>query len=131
MENLILKANERKNTPPYKNYLNQGNVKPPVDVFAVPARLQARLDARQVAKILNFSERDIPVLVQCGLLKPLGNPNTNAIKYFAATEIQELGQNATWLYEATEVIYDHGRKKESRKTINANERESLVPAFGG
>jgi hypothetical protein len=33
---------------------------------------------------------DIPVLVKSKMLKPLGNPPQQAVKYFAAAEIEKL-----------------------------------------
>jgi len=46
--------------------------------------LPARLDAEQVAWVLNYQPHDVPVLVAARLLKPLGNPQPNSVKYFAA-----------------------------------------------
>jgi hypothetical protein len=33
---------------------------------------------------MGFTPHDIPTLVRAGLLKPLGRPTPNAVKYFAA-----------------------------------------------
>jgi len=46
-------------------------------------RLPARLTVQQTAALLNCGEHDIPVLVSQGLLKPLGHPAANVVKYFA------------------------------------------------
>ena len=36
------------------------------------------------------------VLVANGLLKPLGNPTANAVKYFARVTLQELSDDVKW-----------------------------------
>jgi hypothetical protein len=43
----------------------------------------ARLTADQVAWVLNCQPHDIPVLVAARLLRPLGQPQPNSVKYFA------------------------------------------------
>jgi hypothetical protein len=88
-----------------------------LNVYRMPARLEARL----TAAILGFQEHDIPVLVSVGLLNPLGEPTQNATKYFAGCEIEALAQNPKWLCKATQVVYDHWRKKNKIK-IQGNSR---------
>jgi hypothetical protein len=51
-------------------------------------RLPARLHVGQVAELLGFADHDIPVLVRHGALSPLGKPQPNAQKWFAAAEIE-------------------------------------------
>jgi hypothetical protein len=45
-------------------------------------QLPARLTAEQVAWVLNCQAGDVPILVVARLLKPLGNPAHNSVKYF-------------------------------------------------
>ena len=87
---------------------------PLLNVRQVP--LPARLDATQVAVILGFEPHHIPVLSSAGLLKPLGRPMRNAVKFFAAKQIEECANDARWLNEATELIYSHWQSKNARKT---------------
>ncbi|MDB6124299.1 MAG: hypothetical protein JWQ71_3292 [Pedosphaera sp.] len=68
-------------------------------------RLPARLTTTQTALLLGFQEHDIPVIVRVNLLKPLGNPVPNATKYFAASEIEKLAADRTWLNRATKEMY--------------------------
>jgi hypothetical protein len=103
----------------YKLLLNGNNNKPVEQrqvLISVPVRLQARLNAEQVAEFLHFSERDIPVLCQFGLLKPLGNPSLNSTKYFSSSLLEKLGKDDQWLSDATQTIYDYWRGKNHRKT---------------
>jgi hypothetical protein len=44
--------------------------------------LPARLTAEQAAWVLNGQSHDVPILVAARLLKLLGNPAQNAIKFF-------------------------------------------------
>ena len=46
-------------------------------------QLPARLTFEQAAWVLNCQPHDVPVLVASRLLKPLGNPPANGVKYFA------------------------------------------------
>jgi len=83
-------------------------------------RTTGRVDAATAAEILGFAPHDIPVLIAERLLKPLGKPVPNAIKYFAAIEILQLADDASWLSKATQAVYEHW------KTKNAN-RENAQP----
>ena len=83
----------------------------------IPSRIQARLNSAQSAKLLGFSEHDIPVLIFVKMLKPLGKPVPNATKYFATCQIEQLAQNPEWLNKATQVIYDYWKDKNLRKRI--------------
>src|SRR6266481_4309196 len=68
-------------------------------------RLPPRLNARQPADLLGFQEHDIPILVRGKLLKPLGEPSPNAIKYFATSELLAVSNDRGWLSRATMVVY--------------------------
>jgi hypothetical protein len=67
-------------------------------------RLPARLNVEQVAELLGFAVHDIPVLVRQGALHPLGKPQPNAQKWFAASEIELLSRDKNWLSKATLII---------------------------
>lgn len=70
-------------------------------------RLPARLDVDQVAEVLGFISHEIAVLMNTGLLKPLGRPAANGHKFFATAEILELSENREWLDKATRAISKH------------------------
>ena len=76
--------------------------------------LPARLDVAATAKLLNFAEHDIPVLVAAGRLTPLGDPAPNAPKWFAAVEVIGLAVDREWLHKATREISKHWRDKRGR-----------------
>jgi hypothetical protein len=76
----------------------------------------ARLTAEQAAWVLNCQPHDIPVLVAARLLKPLGNPAPNAMKYFAAPELLESSRDQAWLGRITQALQQHWRHKNSRRT---------------
>src|SRR5262245_11893612 len=78
-------------------------------------RLPARLDVQQTAALLGFQEHDIPVLVKAGLLKPLGKPAVNAVRYFSALIVEQLARDAGWLGRSTNTIYRHWQKKRERE----------------
>jgi hypothetical protein len=84
----------------------------------IPLRLPARLNVEQTAKILGFPAHSIPVLVNKGLLKPLGQPVQNSVKYFGTIEVETICNDIQWLHQATAVVGDswrvgNGRRKNS------------------
>lgn len=78
-------------------------------------QLPARLTAEQAAWVLNCQPHDVPVLVAARLLKPLGNPPPNSVKYFAALELLEQVQDRTWLAKVTNALNQHWHKRNSDK----------------
>src|SRR3954467_9445861 len=83
-------------------------------------QLPARLTAEQAAWVLNCQVHDVPVLVSARLLKPLGNPQPNSVKYFAAAEISELAKDRVWLAKVTIAFSQHWRQKNQHQK-NASE----------
>src|SRR5271156_3330766 len=80
-------------------------------------RLPGRINADQVAILLGFMPHDIPILVKAKMLKPLGSPAQQAVKYFAAAEIEKLAHEEAWPGGATKSTYNHWvGQNQSRKT---------------
>jgi hypothetical protein len=77
--------------------------------------LTGRLLAEEAAAILGFKKHDIPILIRAKLLKPLGNPARNAVKYFAAVEIEQLAHDAEWLSKASKAIYNYWSNHNRRR----------------
>ena len=82
-------------------------------------QIPARLTAEQTAWVLNCQPHDIPVLVVARLLKPLGNPQPNSVKYFASVEVLELAKERGWLARMTTVLSQHWQKKNKVKKQGA------------
>jgi hypothetical protein len=78
-------------------------------------QLPARLTAEQAAWVLNCQPHDVPVLVVARLLKPLGNPLPNSVKYFASVDVLELAKDPAWLGKITNAVNLHWRKKNAAK----------------
>jgi len=79
-------------------------------------RLPAKLTVAQTAVLLQGVEHDIPVLVRSGLLKPLGDPAPNVVRFFAAFEVLELAEDRKALDRICAVLSEHWRgKNEQRK----------------
>ncbi len=81
----------------------------------------ARVNSEQTAWILGFGIHDLPVLSAAGLLKPIGDPPPNGVKYFATSELEQLRIDRKWLARATSAIYRHwkykNRQKEGREPL--------------
>ena len=97
--------------------------------LALLGQLPARLTAEQIAWVLGCQPHDIPVLVTARLLKPLGNPAPNGIKYFCAADILELFGDRSWLTRATNTIYQQRQEQNSRKSGRPADRELVCSQF--
>ena len=87
-------------------------------------QLPGRLTAEQAAWVLNCQAYDVPILVGPRLLKPLGNPPPNSVKYFAALEVMEQAKDRTWLAKVTSALKQHWQNK------NAAKRKQRVGGLG-
>jgi hypothetical protein len=79
--------------------------------LSLAGRLPARLTAEQVAWVLNCQPHDVPILVASRLLKPLGNPAPNGIKFFASSDILEQANDRAWLGKMSNLITQYWKKK--------------------
>jgi hypothetical protein len=77
--------------------------------------LPARLTAEQAAWVINCQAHDIPPLVAAKLLKPLGNPPANGIKFFATADLLELVKDRNWLVRVSITIHQHWQRQNARK----------------
>jgi hypothetical protein len=89
-------------------------------------QLPVRLNAEQASWLLNCQTHDIPALMSARLLKPLGNPAQNSIKFFSTADVLELAKDRSWLAKLTNTINQHWQKKNSRKL-----RQTISGAFNG
>src|SRR5271170_7148672 len=78
-------------------------------------QLPARLTAEQAAWVLNCQPHDVPALVAAKLLKPLGNPPPNGIKFFATADLLQQMKDRSWLVRVTTTINKHLQKKNAAK----------------
>jgi hypothetical protein len=91
-------------------------------------QLPARLTVEQAAWVLNCQPHDMPILVSSRLLKPLGNPPPNGIKFFASLDVLELTKDRSWLARMTNAINQHWRNQNARrKHRTPGEAESEQP----
>ena len=77
--------------------------------------------------VLSRWYQTVPVLVAAKLLKPLGNPAQNSVKFFATREVQEQAKNLKWLNKATVAIYQHWHSRNARRK-ETTEDNALSPA---
>jgi hypothetical protein len=83
--------------------------------LALLGQLPARLTAEQAGWVLNCQPHDIPALVSSRLLKPLGNPPPNGIKFFCTADVLELLNDRSWLTRVTNTINQHWHRQNARK----------------
>lgn len=78
-------------------------------------QLPARLTVEETAWVLGCQAHDVPILVSARLLKPLGNPAPNGVKYFFTADILELTKDRGWLAKMTNTVCLHWQTKNARK----------------
>ena len=76
----------------------------------------ARLEACQAGWYLGFAPHDVPILVSAGLLKPLGHPPANGLKYFATAMLEELRRDPQWLARASDARVRYWRVKNGSRS---------------
>lgn len=85
----------------------------------IHGKLPARIMAEEVGWLLNCPPHNIPILVAARLLKPLGHPEPNAVKFFSTEEILELSKDRVWLSKTTNAISQHWRNKNAQRKTHA------------
>ena len=97
-------------------------------------QLPARLTAEQTAWVLGCQPHDVPILVAARLLKPLGHPQPNSVKCFAAAEVLEQARDRAWLARVTNALNHHWqRKNRARQRAGPSglaEQVGTAPGFG-
>ena len=76
----------------------------------------ARFNKEQTAAYLGFEPDQITILIQKGLLKPLGRPALNAEKFFAKADLEQFMNDREWLSKATLAVSLYWQSKNARKS---------------
>jgi hypothetical protein len=92
-------------------------------------RVPGRMNVEEAAWYLGFSQTDISILVGVSLLKPLGKPAPNGIRYFARPDLDQLCGDAKWLDRASAALGRHWRLRNARLSKGRqNPRKSRLEA---
>lgn len=111
--------------------MNNDVMPPAVSIWAA-RNLPARLDVAATAKLLGFAELDIQILMGTGKLTPLGDPASNAPKWFSAVAVVRLAIDEDWLHKATRDLVKYWKQKRERVGRKRGRRvasavEEMVP----
>jgi hypothetical protein len=80
--------------------------------------------------VLGCQPHDIPILVLARLLRPLGNPPPNGVKFFCTSEVLELLKDRSWLAKMTNTINQYWHRRNTRqKNRSANGLENGHPSL--
>lgn len=81
---------------------------------------------------VNCQSHDIPILVAARLLKPLGNPPANGIKFFCTADVQELAKDRNWLTKVSTAIHQHWHRQNALKKerTGPESRNDIAAATG-
>lgn len=100
-------------------FMNQGHLISTAEAaFLNLQQLPACLNAEQTAALLGRRPEHIPLLVEGGFLKPLGDPPKNGIKLFAACEIKEKMQDVNWLNRANKFLTRHWQQRNAKGKLS-------------
>jgi hypothetical protein len=89
--------------------------------LALVGRPPARLTVEQAAWVLGCQPHDLPILIAARLLKPLGNPAQNAVKFFSTVEVTEMAKDRAWLAKMTQSISQHWHKRNVRQKSHSQD----------
>jgi hypothetical protein len=74
----------------------------------------------------------VPVFVAAKLLKPLGNPPQNSVKFYCALEVLEQSKDRTWLAKVTNALNLYWQRKNmAKKNLVFSNSFMQVPAGDG
>ena len=90
-------------------------------------RLPGRLNVEQTAQIIGCQPHDIAAVVRAKLLRPLGSPTQNAVKYFSSAKLVESCADERWLDRVTKAI-SQSRKGPGRDICETGAEEECKPA---
>ena len=92
-------------------------------------RLPASLDVDQAAVLLGIHRDSIRLLIEQGLLEPLGNPPSNGVKMFLSAEVVERANDRKWMNRAHKTVreYQH-RKNATQRQKQGGVNDSLAAA---
>ena len=77
-------------------------------------RLPSRLNAEEVAVLIGYCPHDIPILTRSGLIKPLGSPAANTVKYFSSVELEKKLADEKWSARITTCLYRYWQERKGR-----------------
>jgi hypothetical protein len=93
--------------------------------LSLAGQLPARLTAEQAARVLGCQCHDIAILVASRLLKPLGSPPPNGVKYFARADLLETAKDKAWLVKMTVAINWHWQMQNAKKCRSLNPTQNV------
>jgi hypothetical protein len=77
--------------------------------------LQGRLNMEQTADLIGCKTHHIPILIEAGLIKPLGNASRGREKWFPSARVVLLAQNEEFLEAVTNAIYEHSENSNAAR----------------
>lgn len=89
-------------------------------------RLPGRVNAEEAARLVGCKQHDIAALIRLKLLKPLGGPRRNTVKYFATVRLLAACADEVWLGRMTVALTESRQKpiKDSSEQLGEAGRDS-------
>ena len=89
-----------------------------------------RSNSDEAAWKLGFETDHITILVNAGMLKPLGNPPPGSMKFFFTADIEQKKNNLKWMNKATELIRLKIKDKNERAARSRALKDSVSATNG-
>lgn len=61
--------------------------------------------------LIGCCPHDIPILTRAGLIKTLGSPAPNSVKYFSSSELENKIADGNWSARVTNALYRYWQEK--------------------
>src|SRR5450631_2494350 len=91
-------------------------------LFLNMSLLPAGMSSDETAWHLGFEPHEVSILLNAGLLKPLGHPAANSTKYFFADALEALRYDEKCLSKASDAIAVFWRNKNAQKKAPLRDR---------
>ena len=93
-------------------------------------RLPASLDVEQTAVLLGVHRDSIRLLIEEGLLEPLGNPPQNGVKMFLSADVLERASDRKWMHRAHKTVREYQHDKNAAQRQKQSRRSESLHAGG-
>lgn len=89
-------------------------------------RLPARLSREETAFLLRVEPQDIPILIGAKIIRPLGDPAKNRVKWFATISVLRLMEDEKALCRLTQTLHEFWDEKNSKRAGLENDSEETA-----
>ena len=87
--------------------------------FLALTRLPGRLIALELSWLFHCEPEHVPIIVAGGLIKPLGHPAANGVKYFHTAEVLEIAADKKKMAQVSDLLSNTWRERNRQARAKA------------